>query len=201
MFLGAGDEHGALLGQTTAHSVAARVIEHRLIGNAGGLKSGETPPSGPVRGQLVSVGRGGTTGSGQGRDARHGAEQAVTARDVDRMPDEGQQDQGGHRCGEQHAQGDEAIAHRAMIERQDIAGQDTPHRDKGQERGRRRQQRVGGGERDIAEHEDQHDDKNDARGPIPSACMPFHDLVPLPTHTSSANVPTTSVTLASTSIP
>jgi len=62
-------------------------------------------------------------------------------------------------------------------------------------------QRAGGGERDIAEYEDQYEDKNDARDPIPSACVPLHDLVPLPTHTSSANVPTTSVTLASTSIP
>ncbi len=113
------------------------------------------------------------------------------------MPGEGQQDQGGRRYGEQHAQGDETIAHRAMLERQDIAGQDAPHRDKGQERGRRRHQRVGSGERDVAEHEDQHD----AGGPIPSACVPLHDLVPLPFYTSSANVSTTSVTLASTSIP
>ena len=32
------------------------------------------------------------------------------------MPGEGQQDQGRHRRGEQQAQGDEAIAHRALIE-------------------------------------------------------------------------------------
>ncbi len=42
VFLGVGDEHGALFGQTTAHRVAAQVIEHGPIVDAGGLISGET---------------------------------------------------------------------------------------------------------------------------------------------------------------
>ena len=42
VFLGMGNEHGALLGLTTAHRVAAQVIEHRPVVGAVVLMSGET---------------------------------------------------------------------------------------------------------------------------------------------------------------
>jgi len=42
VFLGVGDERGALLGQTTTYRVAVQVIEHGPLGDVGSLMSGET---------------------------------------------------------------------------------------------------------------------------------------------------------------